>query len=116
MRVSRLGRRAMEYGAAINPENAERAVKLARDLGAARPEMPLEQIAREAVARSYCTCVTGGEDMGENRLSDIHRRLVEDVAARLEPHWGLHRGTRTGSTTPVADRARAGQDVGGNDR
>lgn len=74
----------MEYGDAINVETFERALRLANALNSARPELPLEHIAFEAVCRSYCACVTDGEDAAELRYSDVHRRLVEGVAAGLQ--------------------------------
>lgn len=73
----------MEYGEAINAESSKRTLEVALELKVARPAAPLEEIAREAVARSYCTCVTDGEDLAEHRFSDVHRRLIEEVRAML---------------------------------
>ena len=92
----------MEYGEAINAETFERALKLANALSSARPESPPEHIALEAVGRSYCACVTGGEDAAELRYSDVHRRLVEDVAARLEATPAERRRSPVQRQTPAA--------------
>ena len=72
----------MEYGEAINSETFTLAVNIARRLRAERRE-PLTNLAAEAVAQAYCVCVTDGEDAAEHRFSDVHRKLIEDVAARV---------------------------------
>lgn len=72
----------MEYGEAITPETKERAVSIARELLKKNPGS-LASIAAGAVARAYCVCVTAGEDAAEHRLSDVHRRLIDAVAQRL---------------------------------
>lgn len=93
----------MEYGEAINAETFERAVRLAWELNCARPALPLEQIASEAVARSYCTCVTDGEDAAEQRFSDVHRRLVEEVEARLKTNSDERHRLRVRLPAPAVD-------------
>ena len=92
----------MEYGEAIDAETFERALKLADALISARRELPLEHIALEAVGRSYCACVTGGEDAAELRYSGVHRRLVEDVTTRLQTTSAEHRRPPIPAETPAA--------------
>jgi hypothetical protein len=69
----------MEYGEAVSEEALDRAVAIGRALLRAQPAA-IEAI---AVARAYCVCVTDGEDSVEQRLSDVHRTLIADVAKRL---------------------------------
>lgn len=73
----------MEYGDAINSRALERAVTLAQEHLAKNPSSPIAA-ATEGVALAYCVCVTTGEDAAERRLSDVHRKLIEIVAERLE--------------------------------
>ena len=82
----------MEYGDAINSWTLERAVTLAREHLAKDPSSPTSAAA-EAVALSYCVCVTTGEDAAERRLSDLHRKLIEIVADRLEAKASLRAET-----------------------
>ncbi len=70
----------MEYGEAISSEALERAVAIARELLTAAPDAG--PAAAEAVSRAYCVCVVGGEDAAEQRLSGVHRTLIESVAER----------------------------------
>jgi hypothetical protein len=72
----------MEYGEAVSEEALDRAVAIGRALLRAQPAA-IETIAAIAVARAYCVCVTDGEDSVEQRLSDVHRTLIADVAKRL---------------------------------
>ncbi len=74
--------RRMEYGEAINPGTFALAVSIARQLRLERPD-PLEELAAEAVALAFCTCVTEGEDAAEHRLSDVHGKLIEEVAEQV---------------------------------
>ncbi len=72
----------MEYADAINGATFAAAVSLTRELQAARGE-PVAASAAEAVSRTFCACVTDGEDAAEHRFSDIHRQLIEEVIARV---------------------------------
>ncbi len=72
----------MEYGEAINSDAFARAVADTRRLRAHR-RVPLREAATEAVAHAYCVCVTDGEDAAEHRFSDVHRKLIDDVAERV---------------------------------
>lgn len=72
----------MEYGEAINSEAYEAAVAMTLRRRA-HSDAPLTELASEAVAQAYCVCVTDGEDAAEHRFSDIHRKLIEDVVARV---------------------------------
>lgn len=65
----------------INDASFATAVGLARQLQSERSE-PLIESASEAVSRTFCACVTGGEDAAEHRFSAIHRRLIDEVVAR----------------------------------
>ena len=98
----------MEYGEAINAEASGHALKLARQLKLIRPELPLDQIAREAVGHAYCACVTDGEDAAEHRFSDVHRRLIEDLASTLRGQSasasGLHSDSERLPRAPTASQ------------
>jgi hypothetical protein len=72
----------MEYSDTINTVTFEKAVSLARQLQSERHE-PVAKSAEEAVWKSFCVCVTDGEDAAENRFSAIHRELIEEVIARV---------------------------------
>lgn len=72
----------MEYADTINSATFAAAVSLARELQAERGE-PVTACAAEAVSRTFCACVTDGEDAAEQHFSDIHRRLIEEVIARV---------------------------------
>lgn len=72
----------MEYPDAINPNHMTNAVSLTLDLLLQRDE-PLAVLAAEAVSRTFCTCVTAGEDAAEGRLSVIHAKLIEAVIAQV---------------------------------
>ena len=77
----------MEYGDALTRDAFERAVRIARASRATRSES-LQDLAWEAASRSYCCCVTDGQDAAERRTSDVHRRLVEaivETVGRGEP-------------------------------
>jgi hypothetical protein len=76
----------MEYGEAINGQALASALRSARSLLDRCPGLTVAQASREAVALAYCTCVTSGEDAAEQRYSDIHRHLVEEVAERLRSY------------------------------
>ncbi len=72
----------MEYADTINTATFAAAVSLTRDLQLERSE-PVAQSAAEAVSRTFCACVTDGEDAAEHRFSAIHRELIEEVIARV---------------------------------
>ena len=69
----------MEYSDAIDPQTIAIAVRLTRKLGAERA-VPVSEVAAEAVSKTFCTCVTDGEDAAERRFSPIHKRLIEEIA------------------------------------
>ena len=72
----------MEYGEAINPRAAERALAIAcRKIAAGAKD--LRKVAAEAVAEAYCVCVVAGEDTVEGALSEIHANLIDNLNARL---------------------------------
>lgn len=85
----------MEYADAINTATFAAAVCLTRELQLGRSET-LAQSAAEAVSRTFCACVTDGEDAAEHRFSAIHRELIEEVIARVRfaetqsPEENLH--------------------------
>lgn len=93
----------MEYGEAINSEALERAVSIARELVRKDPR-PLPSIAAEAVSRAFCVCVVEGEDAAEDRLSDVHRSLIEAVIWRTEtaeaPAMNRHVSPASGEDRP----------------
>lgn len=72
----------MEYADTINSATFATAVNLTRELQWERTE-PLGKSAAETVSRTFCACVTDGEDAAEHRFSDIHRQLIEEVIARV---------------------------------
>ena len=72
----------MEYADAINTVTFAAAVCLTRELQLERSQ-PLAHSAAEAVSRTFCACVTDGEDAAEHRFSAIHRELIEEVIARV---------------------------------
>jgi hypothetical protein len=85
----------MEYGDALTPDAFERAVSIVRELRRTRPE-PLPDLAWEAASRSFCCCVTDGEDAAEGRFSDVHRPLIDAIVAMVR---------RSDSTTTTEDLA-----------
>jgi len=72
----------MEYADTINSATFATAVSLTRELQSERAE-PLAKSVAEAVSRTFCACVTDGEDAAEHRFSDIHRQLIDEVIARV---------------------------------
>lgn len=72
----------MEYADAINSATFATAVRLTRELQLGRSEV-LAQSAAEAVSRTFCACVTDGEDAAEHSFSAIHRELIAEVIARV---------------------------------
>ena len=83
----------MEYGEALTREAFDRAVSIVRNLRRTRPE-PLPDLAWEAASRSFCCCVTDGEDAAEGRVSDVHRRLIEDIVEAVRRGESAQRPTR----------------------
>jgi hypothetical protein len=75
----------MEYGEAISPRAAEKALEIAR-AKLARGRWDLRQTASEAVAEAYCVCVVEGEDSAEGHLSAIHANLIDQLEHRLR-NW-----------------------------
>ena len=71
----------MEYSDTINGATFAAAVSLTQALQSERRE-PLATSAAEAVSRTFCACVTDGEDAAEHRFSEIHRQLIKEVIAR----------------------------------
>lgn len=74
----------MEYADTINSATFAAAIRLTRRLQAERDE-PLATSATDAVSRTFCACVTDGEDAAEQCFSEIHRQLIEEVIARVRP-------------------------------
>lgn len=72
----------MEYPDVIDREKVARAASLTRDLLSQRTEA-LSILAEEAVGRTFCSCVTGGEDAAEGHFSVIHAKLIETVVAEV---------------------------------
>jgi hypothetical protein len=72
----------MEYPDVIDRTKVAHAVSLTRDLLSQRTE-PLSVLVEEAVARTFCSCVTGGEDAAEGHFSAIHATLIETVVAEV---------------------------------
>lgn len=70
----------MEYNDAIDRATIAAAVRLTRKLGLARAA-PLSELAAEAVSKTFCTCVTEGEDAAEGQFSAIHKQLIEQVSS-----------------------------------
>ena len=79
----------MEYGDAITGHGLDHAVAVALERLGQGADRPLADIAADAVAHTYCVCVTDGEDAAEGRLSDVHRMLDEQVVQRLRKHLGI---------------------------
>jgi hypothetical protein len=75
----------MEYGDPLNAQAAEKAFEIALQLRAAGTRN-IRSAAAEAVARSYCVCVTEGEDAAERRLSNVHAELIDSLARRLRAY------------------------------
>ncbi len=72
----------MEYADTINGATFAAAVSLTQVLQSQRDE-PLAKSATDAVSRTFCACVTDGEDAAEHRFSEIHRQLIAEVIARV---------------------------------
>jgi hypothetical protein len=73
-----------EYGDPISPEQIGLAVERALDLCRASPEHSLDEIVREAVARTICACVLEIEDDLERHLSGTHAQILNDVRRRVK--------------------------------
>lgn len=73
-----------EYGDPISPEQIERAVEIALDLHHCAPERSLDDVIREAVARTVCACVLEIEDDVERHLSGTHAEILDEVRRRVE--------------------------------
>lgn len=73
-----------EYGDPISPGQIGLAVETALDLCQASPERPLDEIVREAVARTICACVLGIEDDLERHLSGTHAQILDEVRRRVK--------------------------------
>jgi len=73
-----------EYGDPISPEQIGLAVERALDLCRASPEHSLDEIVREAVARTICACVLEIEDDLERHLSGTHAEVLDVVRRRVE--------------------------------
>ena len=71
----------MEYPDVIDAAKMSDAVSLTLELLSRRDE-PLQVLAAEAVSRTFCTCVTAGEDAAEGHPSVIHDALTETVVAQ----------------------------------
>jgi hypothetical protein len=72
----------MEFADAINGRMFDSAVDLTRHLRTERP-LSLAELAALAVSRTFCTCVTDGEDAAEHQFSAIHGELIEEVILRV---------------------------------
>ena len=81
----------MEYGEAISGEARARALAIAeRKLAAGNAD--LRAVAAQSVAEAYCTCVVDGEDAAEGRLSPIHAKLIDQLAAQLAERSAAEEG------------------------
>lgn len=72
----------MEFADAINGRTFDFAVDLTRHLRTERL-LPLAELVALAVSKSFCTCVTDGEDAAELQFSAIHGALIEEVVLRV---------------------------------
>ena len=72
----------MEYVEAINSDAFAEAVKIARRLHGDGKQL-ISDAASQAVAQAYCVCVTDGEDAAEHQFSEVHSKLIDDVARCL---------------------------------
>lgn len=73
-----------EYGDPISPGQIGLAVETALDLCRAAPRRPLDELVREAVARTICACVLEIENDLEDHLSGTHAEILEEVRRRVE--------------------------------
>ena len=76
-----------EYGDPISPEQIGLAVERALDLCRVSPERSLDEVVREAVARTICACVLEIEDDLERHLSGTHAEVLEEVRHCVELHF-----------------------------
>jgi hypothetical protein len=70
-----------EYGDPISPAQIGLAVERSLDLCRAAPERPLDELVREAVARTICACEI--EDDLEHHLSGTHAEILDEVRRRV---------------------------------
>jgi hypothetical protein len=73
-----------EYGDPISPRQIGFAVERALELRRAAPERSLDEVVREAVARTICACVLEIEDDLERHLSGTHAEVLDEVRRRME--------------------------------
>lgn len=75
-----------EYDDPISTESLEAAVRLALELRADKPGVPLDEHVAAAVELTICGCATSIEDLIEGGMSGLHAAVLQEVeqrAARL---------------------------------
>jgi hypothetical protein len=72
------------YGDAVSYEIINKAADLVVERHAQQHDAPLSKLAEVAVYETFCTCVTGAQDMIEHHLSAIHAELINGVLKRAQ--------------------------------
>jgi hypothetical protein len=75
---------ALLYSDAVSYEIINKAADLVVERHAQQPVAPLSKLAEVAVYETFCTCVTGAEDMIEHHQSAIHAELINGVIKRAQ--------------------------------
>jgi hypothetical protein len=75
---------ALLYSDAVSYEIINKAADLVVERHARQHDAPLSKLAEVAVYETFCTCVTGAEDMIEHHLSAIHSELINGVIKRAQ--------------------------------
>lgn len=73
-----------EYGEPVSPQKFDAAVKRTLRLFLTQGSVPLHNLAERAVTETFCSCVTGAEDVVEGKLSTIHAVLIEEVVKQVQ--------------------------------
>lgn len=82
----------MEYPDTINGPTSAAAVSVAIAL---KRRGSFADSAAEAVSKTFCVCVTDGEDAAEHRFSGTHRELIDEAVARMRSADALPRAQLT---------------------
>jgi hypothetical protein len=78
-----------EYDDPVTGEALEAAVTLTVELHSRRRSEPIEQLATEAVAAMFCTCVTSAADVSAGGHAPTHAGLIAEVERRAHTRIAL---------------------------
>ncbi len=91
-----------EYDDPVTNEALEAVVMLTIELHSRRQSAPIDQLATEAVAEVFCTCVTSAADVSARGRAPAHAGLIAEVERRAHTRISLSATTIPSDRVDVA--------------